>query len=214
MVHMRIKMIVLVCLGAIVSLLLGGQYSWASLKGIPSAKICALGGSKFTSKPVAKVGVVSILKIFQKCKRNEKYRQTALAEHAKTEAELDKLSKEIEAEEAGLKTLKTGSDDYLAHAKQALTARASLQAQQEFHKQQAALKEQQWAEEVYKDVLKIVAEVAKEKGIDIVFERDEPEFPTSNYTELMTIISTHKVLYSSGCDDISDEVLTRLDAEQ
>jgi Skp family chaperone for outer membrane proteins len=56
--------------------------------------------------------------------------------------------------------------------------------------------------------------VAKEKGLDIVLEKDEPEFPLSNYTELMTVISTHKVLYSSGCVDISDEVMARLDAEQ
>ncbi len=163
---------------------------------------------------MVKVGVVSILRVFRDCKRNEKYRQAAVAQQARDDAELEKLSKSIEAEEAGLRALKAGSDDYLARVKQILTQRASLQAQQEFYKQQAILKEQQWTEAVYKDVLKIVAEVAKEKGIDIVLERDEPEFPTSNYTELMTVISTHKVLYSSGCEDISDEVLARLDAAQ
>jgi Skp family chaperone for outer membrane proteins len=210
---MKIKTAILVCLTVIVALFMTGGYGWANPKADPNAKAGLFGSSKSALKP-AKVGVVSILKVFQKCKRNEKYRQTALAEQAKIDAELDKLSKEIGAEEAGLKTLKVGSDDYLARAKQVLTARGSLQAQQDFYKQQAAIKEQQWAEAVYKDVLKIVAEVAKEKGIDIVFERDEPEFPTSNYTELMTIISTHKVLYSGGCEDISDEVLARLDAEQ
>jgi Skp family chaperone for outer membrane proteins len=206
---MKIKTAILVCLAIVVALFMTGGHGWAD----PDAKTGLFGSSKSALKPVAKVGVVSILKVFQKCKRNEKYRQTALAEQAKANAELDKLSKEIEAEEAGLKTLKVGSDDYLARVKQVVTAKASLQAQQDFYKQQAALKEQQWAEAVYKDVLKIVAEVAKEKGMDIVLEKDEPEFPTSNYSELMTVISTHKVLYSSGCEDISDEVLARLDAQ-
>lgn len=209
---MKIKLIVLVCLAVIVALLMS-QYSWAGLKGSPDAKKGLFGSPKSASQPVVKVGVVSILKVFRDCKKNEKYRQSAVAEQVKTEAELGKLSKEIEAEETGLKALKAGSDDYLARAKQILMERASLQAQQEFYKQRGMLKEQQWAEEVYKDILKIIAEVAKEKGIDIVLERDEPEFPTSNYTELMTVISTHKVLYSSGCEDISDEVLARLDAE-
>jgi len=210
---MKIKMIVLVCLAAIVALFMS-QYCWAGLKGAPNAKICAFGNPKFASTPVVKVGVVSVLKVFRDCKKNEKYRQSAAAQQVKDEAEMEKLSKGIEAEEAGLKALKAGSDDYLARVKQILTERASLQAQQEFYKQQAMMKDQQWTEEVYKNVLKIVAEVAKEKGIDIVLEKDEPEFPTSNYTELMTVISTHKVLYSSGCEDISDEVLARLDAAQ
>jgi Skp family chaperone for outer membrane proteins len=210
---MKIKTMVLVCLVVIVALLMRGDYSWAGLKGSPDAKKGLFGSPKSTSKPVGKVGVVSILKVFRNCKKNEKYRQLTAEEQAKTEAELGKLSKEIEAEETGLKALKAGSDDYLARAKQILTGRASLQAQQDFYKQRGMLKEQQWTEEVYKDILKIIAEVAKEKGIDIVLERDEPEFPLSNYTELMTVISTHKVLYSSGCEDISDEVLARLDAE-
>jgi Skp family chaperone for outer membrane proteins len=211
---MKIKTAILVCLATIIALFMTGGYGLADPKTDQNAKTGLFGSPKSALKPVTKIGVVSILKVFQKCKRNEKYRQTALAEQAKADAEIDKLSKEIEAEQAGLKTLKVGSEDYLARGKQILTEKASLQAQQDFYKQQAAIKEQQWAEEVYKDVLKIVAEVAKEKGLDMVFERDEPEFPTSNYTELMTVISTHKVLYSGGCEDISDEVLARLDAEQ
>lgn len=197
---MKTKTIVLVCLAVIVALPMTGEYSRA--------------GSKRAPKSTMEIGVVSILKIFQNCKKNEKYRQSVTAERARTEAEMEKLSKEIEAEEAGLRTLKIGSDDHLARAKQILTKQASLQAQQEFYKQQAALKEQQWAEKVYKDILRITAEVAKKKGLDIVLEKDEPEFPLSNYTELMTVISTHKVLYSSGCVDISDEVMARLDAEK
>ena len=197
---MKIKTIVLACLAVIVALPMAGGYSRA--------------GAKRTTKSAVKIGVVSVLKVFQNYKGNEKYRQSATAERVRAEAELEKLSKEIEAEEAGLKTLKAGSDDYLARVKQILTKQASLQAQQEFYKQRAALKEQQWTEKVYKDILRITTEVAKKKGLDIVLEKDEPEFPLLNYTELVTVISTHKVLYSGGCVDISDEVLARLDAEQ
>ncbi len=197
---MKIKTIVLACLAVIVALPMAGGYSRAASKG--------------TTKSTVKIGVVSILKVFQNYKGSEKYRQSAIAERFRAEAEMEKLSKEIEAEEAGLRTLKAGSDDYLARVKQILTKQASLQAQQEFYKQQAAMKEQQWTEKVYKDVLRITAEVAKKKGLDIVLEKDEPEFPLLSYTELMTVISTHKVLYSDGCVDISDEVTARLDAEQ
>lgn len=211
---MKIKTTVLTCLAVSVALLMTDGFSWAGSKGTPNTRICAFGNPKIASGHGVKIGVVGILKVFQNCKGNEQYRQSAVAERAGVEAELEKLAKEIEAEEAGLRTLKTGSDDHLARVKQIITKRANLQAQQEFYKQRAVLKEQQWTEKVYKDVLRITAEVAKEKGLDIVLEKDEPEFPLSNYTELMTVISTHKVLYSSGCVDISDEVMARLDAEQ
>jgi Skp family chaperone for outer membrane proteins len=211
---MKIKTTALMFLAVSVALLMTDGFSWAGSKGNPATRICAFGSPKIASGQRVKIGVVSVLKIFQNCKGNEQYRQSAVAERTRAEAELEQLSKEIEAEEAGLKTLKLGSDDHLARVKQIITKRASLQAQQEFYKQREALKEQQWTEKVYKDVLRITAEVAKEKGLDIVLEKDEPEFPLSNYTELMTVISTHKVLYSSGCVDISDEVMARLDAEQ
>ncbi len=211
---MKIKTVVLTCLAVSAALLMTDGFSWAGSKGTPTTKICAFGNPKTASGQGVKIGVVSILKVFQNYKGNEKYRQSAAAAQDRDEAELEKLSKEIEAEEAGLRTLKVGSDDHLARVKQIITKRADLQARQEFYKQQAVLKEQQWTEKVYKDVLRITAEVAKKKGLDIVLERDEPEFPLSNYTELMTVISTHKVLYSDGCVDISDEVTARLDAEQ
>ncbi len=46
---MKIKSIVLVCLVVIVAVLVCGQYSWAGLKGVPIAKICAFGNPKSMS---------------------------------------------------------------------------------------------------------------------------------------------------------------------
>jgi len=167
-----------------------------------------------TDTPTPKIAVVSVLKIFQECKKNDKFKQEFIAENNKVMAELEKLSKEIEAEKAGLKTLKAGSSNYMSMVKTILQKQASLQAQQEFYKQQMALKEQQWTEEIYKDILRETRKVAEQKGLQLVLEKDEPVLPCSNYTELMTVISTHKVLYDQGCLDITDEVMTSLDAEQ
>jgi Skp family chaperone for outer membrane proteins len=65
---------------------------------------------------------------------------------------------------------------------------------------------------LFKDVIKAVAEVAKEKGIDLVLEKSEPDLPAANSNELTLTISTHKVLYSAGCEDITDVVLAKVDA--
>jgi Skp family chaperone for outer membrane proteins len=161
-----------------------------------------------------KVAVVSIAKIFQKCKRGTSYREEAIAEQDRIIAELEKLSKEIEAEKAGLKTLKEDSSDYMSRAKELFEKQASYQAQQEFYKQQLELKDKLWTKELYQDILRIAGDVAKEKGLDLVFREDEIDFSETNANELGLAMRVQKLLYSGGCLDITEEVTARLDAEK
>lgn len=159
-----------------------------------------------------KIGVVAVLKILKDCNRKAKFIEEATAEQNKIIAEMDKLRAQIEADEAGLKTLKSGSDDHMEQVKEILTKRANYQAQQEFYKRQFELKERRWTEDTYKEILRITREIAKQKGMDLVLEMNEPELPAPSYSGLMTILSTNKVLYSAGCLDITDEVMARLNA--
>ena len=161
-----------------------------------------------------KIGVVSIRKIFRDCKKSAKYRQEATAERQQADAELVKLESEIKAQKAGLRTLKIGSENYLAQVKEILEKQARLQAQQEFNKQQMSLKEQRITEDIYENILRITGEVAKEKGLAFVFERSEPQLPALSPTDLELSMGLHKMLYSNGCIDITDEVMTRLDSEK
>lgn len=159
-----------------------------------------------------KIGVVSVRKIFQDCKRNVKYRRDLAAERDKLETELEKLSREIDLDKTGLKTLKTGSPDYLSAMKEILEKQARLQAQQEFFKRQMDIREQTIIEGLFQDVIKATGEIAKEKMLDLVLEKSEPDLPAANSNELMLTISTHKVLFSAGCEDITDAVLAKVDA--
>ena len=194
---MKTKTVVLCCLLCIVVLLLGYEYSLAQPK---------------STTPSSNIGVVNIRRIFRDCKANNKYVEQTIAEKNKTDAEEDKLTKEISAQEAGLKTLIPGSNDHLAQVKMLFEKRAALEAMQQYNRQQRALKERRWTEELYREILRITAELAKEKGLDLVLERAEPEFPMANTEEFVTLLNTHKVLYSGGCVNISDEVTARLDA--
>jgi Skp family chaperone for outer membrane proteins/uncharacterized coiled-coil protein SlyX len=157
-------------------------------------------------------GVVSIRKIFRDCKRSAKYRQDSNAERQKIDTELTRLDNEIKSQRAALKTLKIGSDSYLAQTKEIFEKQANLQAQQEFYKQRLALKEQRITEEIYIDILRITGEIAKERGLDWVFEKSEPQIPASTPTELELSMGMHKLLYGGGCVDITNEVLARLDS--
>jgi len=195
---MKIRIMVFGCLVVAAVLLISYEYSWAGAK---------------IDKPHLKIGVVSVQKILQDCKRSAKYREDAFAEYNRAKAELDRLKAEVEAEKAGLKTLKEGSSDYLMAVKEVLEKQAKLQAQQEFHKQQMALKERRIIEELYRGILEKTSEIAEQKSLDLVFEKSEPELPATSASELSQTIRAHKVLYSGGCLDITDEVMARLDAE-
>jgi len=159
-----------------------------------------------------KAGAVSIRKIFRDCKRSAKYRQESNMERQRIDAELNKLDSEIKAQQAGLQTLKNGSENYMAQVKEVLEKQGSLKAMQQFYKQQLALTEQRITEDIYGDILRITGEVAKEKGLDLVFEISAPELPASSPTELELSMGMHKLLYSNGCIDITGEVMTILDS--
>jgi len=161
-----------------------------------------------------KIAIVSVRRIFQECERGAGYRQQAIAEQDKIIAELEKLSKEIETDRAGLATLREDSADYVLRAKELFGKQANYQALQEFYKQHMEYKDQLWTKELYQDILFAAREIARRKGFDLVFREDEIDFSEPNITELGMAMRSQKLLYSGGCVDISDDVIARLDAEE
>jgi Skp family chaperone for outer membrane proteins len=164
-----------------------------------------------STPPVSKIGIVSVRTVFNTSKRHAQYRSQVLQAQSRARAQLDEMAKDVEAEEAGLKALKDGTPDYMKQLQTILKKRADLDSQREFIKQQRSLEDKNWMEALYQETLKIVNAVAREKGLSLVFERTEPEFPVSS-EELMMTFSTHKVLYAEGCVDLTQEVTARLDA--
>jgi Skp family chaperone for outer membrane proteins/uncharacterized coiled-coil protein SlyX len=165
---------------------------------------------KTGGKPAA--GVVSVRKIFRDCKKSAKYRQQSNMERQRADAELTKLDNDIKAQQEGLKTLKPDSENYMTEIREILEKQASLQALQKFYKQQISLNEQRITEEIYGDILRITAAVAKQRGLNYVFEISAPQLPAMSPTELELSMGMHKLLYSEGCIDLTDEVMTILDS--
>jgi len=195
---MKGKTTIAICVVCIVALFTAWEYGQAE----PQATVSS-----------SKIGVVSIRNVFNGSQKHARYRSQVLADQSRSMAQLEDLNKEIKAEEAGLGTLKPGTEDHLKQLQTVLEKRARLQTQQEYLKQQRTIKDKAWMERLYQATLKIVQEVAKEKGLDLVLERTVPEFPISG-EELMMTFSSHKVLFGGGCVDLTKEVTTRLDASE
>jgi Skp family chaperone for outer membrane proteins len=159
-----------------------------------------------------RVGIVDIKKIFQECKRNDKYRELAIAEQDRIVKELEALRKEIEAEEAGVQVLKRDTEEYLIQIQAVMMKNAELQAKQEFYKKKLELQDQRQTEDLYGDILVKAKEVAESKGLALVLSLEEPTLPSLSANDLMLSMATHKVLYSGGCVNISEEVMALVDA--
>ncbi len=196
---MKIKTAVLGCLMGVVVLLLVHEYSMAQVK---------------TNDTVLPIGIVDVRRALRECKATAKYRERTNAENSKMDAEEEQLSREIQALAAGLRALKPGTSDHLAQYREYLQKQANLKTLQEFNPQQKTLKHQHWTEELYKEILHITKVLAVEKDLALVLESDELNFPIQRYEELATALSTHKVLYSNGCLDLTDDVIAELDKEE
>lgn len=194
---MKIRTMILGCLIFCILLLFGLEYTSAQ-----------------PSEPTSKIGVMSVERVLRDCKATAKYREQMKAESDKMTAEMDKLSKEIQALKAGLQlgTLKVGSSDYFKQHWELAQKQAELDARKEYNPNQQMLQQQLWTQEIYQKILQVTKDVGAEKGLILVLEKSEPEFPVQS--DFGLIIGTHKVLYSGGCPDITDDVIAKMDAEE
>lgn len=196
---MKIKTMFLSCLAGMFILAMGYEYSQATQKAD-------------TTSP--KIGIVSIGKIFLNCKRFAAHRTKMNTEQSKIRAELMELSKQLKAQEDMLIALKQDSTDYQAQREDCINKRAGLETRQAIYKERAVLKDYRWRKKIYQDMLRITSELAEQKGLDVVLEKNEIDIPALSINEFNQTIITHKVLYSGGCTDITDEVMARLDKEE
>ena len=194
---MRFRTMLVCCAALALALTVGYEYTQAAAS--PS--------------PVLKVGTVSVRRVLRDCQRNARYRAQVLAEQSKAENELNQLRKEESALQAGLMALKPGTMDYINHLKELLAKQADIQVREQLASQERLTKDHRWTEDLYKEILQIIKELAAERGFDLILEGDEAEFPMQSSEELMMALRTNKLLYAKGRVDLTPEIVKRLDAK-
>lgn len=196
---MKIRTALLVCLISLMILLLVHEYSMAQMA---------------PNNTILPIGIVDVRQALRDCSATAKYRERTNAENAKMDAEEEQLTREIQALAASLRALKPNSSDYMDQYKEYLQKQGNLKTMQEFNPRMKATKHQQWTEALYQEILRITKELAAAKGLALVIESDEPQFPIQQYEELAMTLNTHKVLYSNGCLDLTNEVIAELNKEE
>ncbi|MHC4637517.1 MAG: OmpH/Skp family outer membrane protein [Planctomycetota bacterium] len=202
---MKFKALILVCVTVVVVFCSTHNFSFAKSKTV---------GVQSSSDSGIRIGVISVRKIFTTCKRNQEYKQKVQVEQQQIVAEMTKLQKEIEADEATLKAgIKPDSSDYMNMMRSILEKRGQYEAMKQFYQQQISAKDREWTKKLYLDVMQITEDIAKSKGLGLVVAEDEVDLDNVVGDEFMLRIRMHKVVFSGGCEDLTDEVMAKLDAE-
>jgi Skp family chaperone for outer membrane proteins len=197
------------------------------MKSRATAFICLLGvtvlffthqysAAQQTVKPGANIGVVSIEKVLRECKATVEYKKQLETENKATNDKMSNLTKDIQELTKVLNSgaFIKGSPDFLSRYRELITKQAELKVEDECLSQERTAKYSQYTQQIYQKIIQITKELAEKKGLYLVLSTEEPAFPISNYDELMSTMTTHKVMYSNGCVDLTKDVIDRLDSEQ
>jgi Skp family chaperone for outer membrane proteins len=157
-----------------------------------------------------RVAVVSVMSVIQNSQANAKHIAALNVEQDKMLREQTKEEDDLKAEAKILNTMIDGTDDFLKQKLKVFNKQAALQAKAEYNKQYLQSKDMRWRSQLYKNILAAVSKVAEAKGLTMVFERTEPSFPIPSEGFAVTV-STHKLIYSKGCLDITADVIAEID---
>lgn len=162
----------------------------------------------------SKIGVVSVHTALRKCQATLKFTERLKAEQEKMISEENKLATDRKALQDSLRVFKPDSNEYIGTFQKMVQTQSMLKALQETNPIRSKLKQMQWTQKIYKEILRITRELAAKKGLALVLGAEEPEFPFKSYEELVMTLSTNKVLYNKGCVDLTSEVIAQLDKMQ
>ncbi|MBN2511434.1 MAG: OmpH family outer membrane protein [Sedimentisphaerales bacterium] len=162
----------------------------------------------------AKIAVVDVTKVLQNSKKHKAWQEKMTAEEITMKAEFQKDKKTLEALQANMDLLKPGTKDYVDAMKDFLDKKGLLEAKDKFYQEKVNMEMQQWTENLYTQMLTLIQEIAQKKGVDIVLAQEQLDLPSPSLRDFMLSIRTKKVLYCGDQVDITEEVMSALDASK
>ncbi len=173
--------------------------------------------AKDKTLPPPRIAVVSVRELFDNSTYKTQTEKELSDEGEKRFADIKKMEQDIEADKNAISKLKADSPEYMASLKAIMLKQSQYEAEKEFYQQDLTLKEMHSKENIYRKILEAIAEVAQEKGFNMILNRDDnylnqPESspPAQNPTDMILTTKTHKLLYYDKSYDITQDVLITL----
>jgi len=157
-----------------------------------------------------RMAVCDVVEIFNNYQRAKDLTAKLNERRKSIQAENEDRGKKIDDKQEEMKALKKGSKEYEARFSELQLMVIEREAWLKFQETLAVREHHRLTVEMYEEIQKTIATLAKERSIQIVLFRD-PETITSQTTgELLRQIGMRKLLYSDGSVDMTEDTLRRL----
>ncbi|MFB3891376.1 MAG: OmpH family outer membrane protein [Phycisphaerae bacterium] len=155
-----------------------------------------------------KVAVCDIVKLFTEYERNKDFKQKFVARERANKIEDERRTKEIDSIDKELQGLKPDSKEYDARLAELTRLGIDRETWIKYEKARDLRERMSAIESMHKEILAMVAAVAKDEGVQAVFASDDSPFDQT--ADIYRQVESRKALYVDGSIDMTDEVLKRL----
>lgn len=194
-----------------------GKTSWLAI-AVTAVAVWAvstrLDHAQSTSPPAsnAPVGVVNLVRVFNEFDQTQTLNQKMQEETNRVKLDADKRMQEIQAEEAALQAFTPDSADYYKRSQKLKRMRLEQKVELALEQDRIGEAYLHWVKQTYRMVSEEIAQVARSRGIAVVVTEDEVDTSVTDPKLLQQLILNRKVIYSDPQVDMTDEVLSNLNA--
>jgi Skp family chaperone for outer membrane proteins len=163
-----------------------------------------------------RVAIANTAKIFSEMQETKDLKAKLEGKRKDIETEENDRRAKINAMEAGLKEMNPGNPQFNASQDAVDKEMADFDSWGKLVRLQAEREQKNTMILLFNKIQAAVGKVAAQDGIDIVLADQAPDLSNTeamSFDQLRSVINQKEVLYTSKKADISDEVLTLLDAE-
>jgi len=160
-----------------------------------------------------RVAVFNIATTFEKYQMTGDLEQLFAQRRQDIQAEAEKRRDALSKLASGLEQFKPGSADHRRRQDELMQAEIKFQVWLEVQERRLKQQHKQWLERIYQDVQKTVADVARQRGIDLVLTYSDVQDDAPDSIAYKQQILMRTVIYANQRSDLTNEIISLLDAE-
>jgi Skp family chaperone for outer membrane proteins len=159
--------------------------------------------------------VLDLVRIFNECAQIQDLNQMIREKSDGFTKEATQRKKVIEDKQMELSAFKVGSPDWEARRKDLVRLNIEANVWLKVTEQQVEQEKFDWTRIIYEKAVQLSAEIAKERGYDVVVQKTEfkPEDIEQTVQNLRRVIQDRSVIYNTSDIDITEQVVRKMDSD-
>lgn len=171
-------------------------------------------GTAFATQTMAQnIAVIDVAKIFEEYQLTQDLEGAFDKQQRELTAEAENRRKSLDQMRKSLAAFDPASEEFARREKELYQSEVEYQVWSSYEEKRLKSEHKNWLRRIYADTQRIIGDVARSRGVDVVLTYDRLMEDAPDSTALRQQILLQKVIYHSDRVDITGEVLTRLNNE-